>query len=269
MVVAVRVATSADVGGIARVSAATGQPSSVSGADASYVGHLLRHGTVLVAETDGRVSGWGATVTTPVGVLLTDLFVDPAWQGMGIGRQILARLWPDNSAPGRFTFSSRHTPALPLYVRAGLLPRWPLLYLTGEPDRTMPDFAVSRTNPEDAAAADGQLTGGADRRADYQHWLRDGGHGLIVADGPRLVAAGAATDTTLHHLTVGDQHDAEPALRSVLNSLPSPLGLCLPGPHPALIGLLRHRYRIEDWDLAMATTDLTLPTHWVYSPGLG
>jgi hypothetical protein len=73
-------------------------------------------------------------------------------------------------------------------VRAGLLPRWPLLYLTGEPDRTAPEFAVSRTNPEDAAAADGQLTGGADRRADYQHWLRDSGHEVIAANGPRLVA---------------------------------------------------------------------------------
>jgi hypothetical protein len=47
------------------------------------------------------------------------------------------------------------------------------------------------------------------------------------------------------------------------------LTVCLPGPHPALIGLLRHGYRIEDWDLAMATTDLTLPAHWAYSPGLG
>jgi hypothetical protein len=222
-----------------------------------------------VAETDGWVSGWGAIVTTPVGVLLTDLFVDPAWQGMGIGRRILAGLWPDVAVLGRFTFSSRHTHALPVYVRAGLLPRWPLLYLTGEPDRTVPGFAVSRTNPVGAAAADGQLTGGADRRADYRYWLRDGGYGVIVADGPRLVAAGAVTDTTLHHLTVGDQRDAEPALRSVLGSLPGPLILCLPGPHPALIGLLRHGYRIEDWDLAMATTELTLPTHWVYSPGLG
>jgi hypothetical protein len=208
-------------------------------------------------------------VTTPVGVLLTDLFVGPAWQGMGVGRRILAGLWPDVAAMGRFTFSSRHTHALPVYVRAGLLPQWPLLYLTGEPDRTVPDFAISHTNPADAAAADGQLTGGADRSTDYQYWLRDGGHGVIVADGPRLVAAGAATDTTLHHLTVDDQRDAEPALRSVLASLPGPLTLCLPGPHPALIGLLRHGYRIADWDLAMATTDLTVPTHWVYSPGLG
>jgi hypothetical protein len=110
MVVAVRVATSADAGGIGHVSAATGQPSSDSGADASYVGHLLSHGTVLVAETDGWVSGWGATVTTPDGVLLTDLFVDPARQGMGMGRQILTRLWPDVAAPGRFTFSSAAHP---------------------------------------------------------------------------------------------------------------------------------------------------------------
>jgi hypothetical protein len=62
-------------------------------------------------------------------------------------------------------------------MRAGLLPHWPLLYLTGEPDRTVPGFAVSRTNPVGAAAVDGQLTGGADRRADYRYWLGDGGYG--------------------------------------------------------------------------------------------
>src|SRR5262245_18231330 len=103
MVVALRTATSADAVEIGHVAAATGQPSTDSGADASYVEHLLSHGTVLVAETDGRISGWGATVTTPVGVLLTDLFVYPAWQGMGIGRRILAGLWPDVGALGRFT----------------------------------------------------------------------------------------------------------------------------------------------------------------------
>src|SRR5215831_12895335 len=266
MVVALRTATSADAVGIGHVSAAAGQPSTDSGADASYVEHLLSHGTVLVAETDGRISGWGATVTTPSVCCSPICSSTPAWQGMGIGRRILAGLWPDVGALGRFTFSSQHTHALPVYVRAGLLPRWPLLYITGQPDRTEPDFAVSRTSPAGAAAADRQLTGGEDRSADYRYWLHHGGHGVIVADGPRLVAAGAATDATLHHLAVGDERDAEPALRSVLGSLPGPLMLCLPGPHPALIGLVRHGYRIEDWDLAMATTDLTLPTHWVYSP---
>ena len=83
---------------------------------------------------------------TPVGVLLTDLFVDPAWQGTGIGRRILAGLWPDVAAPGRFTFSSQHAHALPLYVRLGLR-RVGRCCLTGEPDWTVPGFAVSHTDP--------------------------------------------------------------------------------------------------------------------------
>jgi hypothetical protein len=71
---------------------------------------------------------------------------------------------------------------------------------------------------------------------------------LRLAPPKPFITSPSATSTTPSRL-----------LRSVLTSLPSPLSLCLPGPHPALIGLLRHGYRIEDWDLAMATTDLTLP----------
>lgn len=62
--------------------------------------------------------------------MLTDLFVDPVRHGTGIGRALLAALWPaEDREPARFTFASHDPRAMPLYVRAGLIPYWPLLYL--------------------------------------------------------------------------------------------------------------------------------------------
>jgi GNAT superfamily N-acetyltransferase len=206
MVVAVRVATHADAGGIGRVSAATGQPATDSGADASYVEHLLSHGTVLVAETDGWVSGWGAIVTTPVGVLLTDLFVDPAWQGMGIGRRILAGLWPDVAVLGRFTFSRDTRMRCRCMCVPGCCRVGP--YCISPVSRIGPcpgSRCHARTDGRCGRGWSADRWGRPPRRLRY--WLRDGGYGVITA------AAGTAGAVTgnLHHLTVGDQRDAEPA----------------------------------------------------------
>jgi GNAT superfamily N-acetyltransferase len=119
----VRVAGAADIVAIQLVSHAAGQSGAGSGEDAEYVRLLLETATVRVAadESDGIVSGWGAVRSGPLGSLLTDLFVHPSEQGLGIGGHLLRTLWPDRDAPGRFTFSSQHANALPVYLplRAG------------------------------------------------------------------------------------------------------------------------------------------------------
>jgi GNAT superfamily N-acetyltransferase len=107
-VVSLRVATADDFADIARLSASVGQVGTGSGADAEYVNLLLATGTVLVAVDDGPLLGWGATRPSPHGTLLTDLFVDPARHGQGIGAAILHDLWPDPAAV-RGTRSARST----------------------------------------------------------------------------------------------------------------------------------------------------------------
>jgi hypothetical protein len=59
--VRVRAADHTDLDAIARVAAATGQVEECSGSDPAYIGHLLEHGRVAVAELDGTVTGFGAT----------------------------------------------------------------------------------------------------------------------------------------------------------------------------------------------------------------
>lgn len=250
---------------IREVSKAAGQHGSGTGADPSYVRLLIDHGTVLVAEQRGAgVVGWGATSRNPLGELLTDLFVHPARHGRGIGAAVLSELWPDPHHGRRFTFSSQHTNALPLYARAGLLPSWPLLYLTGAAGR-LPEtgLEVDLVDAATAALADAELVGG-DRRTDYDFWTKDAA-AVIVRSGAQLVAAGALSAGELLHLTSAAEDSVVAALRAASTDSVS---LCIPGRHPVVAMLLRSGFRISEYDIAMSTADLELPPTWVYSPGL-
>ncbi len=137
--ITVREATPADFPGIAKIAVATGQDEEWAGSDPAYLAYLLEHGTLLVAERDGSVSGFGATRLIGEGPaaisMLCDLFVHPGTHGRGCGRAILSQLWPGEpgrDGPRRMTFSSLHAHALPLYTRFGLDAWWPLLYLAGD-----------------------------------------------------------------------------------------------------------------------------------------
>ncbi|MEP7025862.1 MAG: GNAT family N-acetyltransferase [Actinomycetota bacterium] len=271
----VRQAEDGDTGEIREVSLATGQPAAESGADAGYLQLLRSTGTVLVAvEADGTLTGWGAVKHTPLGLLLSDLFVHPAQHGHGVGAQLLRALMPGEPAGSRrFTFSSQHANALPLYVRSGLVPSWPLLYLRGSPARlpASADVSADCVDAVTAARADAVLTSAPERSADYGHWTRrPSGTGLVVRDGSTVIAAGAGSPAELFHLTCPDPALAAAALFAAVAALGADqLAFCLPGPHPALLPLLGAGFRIEDYDISMSTPGLELPTGWIYSPGLG
>jgi GNAT superfamily N-acetyltransferase len=285
-----RLAGEDDVPAIRRISLALGQAEEDSGSDAEYVQFLLATGTVMVAETasGSSVIAWGAVKQSRGRSMLTDLFVDPDHQARGVGAGLLRRLWPNGpQEPARFTFSSRHPAALPIYARAGLAPSWPLLYMSGDrrslagPDGSA-HLEVRQVDAGSAAAADMRLAsaGRADvadvadiagLAADYRWWGR--GRllsGLIVLDGARPVAAGVATRSGLAHLTCPDERNAAPAVIAALLALDAPeVSLCLPGPHPAVRDLLEAGFRIDDYDISMSTPDVSLASTWVYSPGLG
>jgi GNAT superfamily N-acetyltransferase len=269
-VVSIRLASAEDTAGIARVSAAVGQAGAGSAADAAYLNLLRVTGTVLVAVDGPTLLGWGATRPTHHGAVLTDLFVDPTWHGQGVGASILRGLWPDPATPGRYTFSSQHVNAVPLYLRAGLRPIWPLLYLGGSRAR-LPDtsYRVEPVGPDVAAAAESRL-GGGDRSADYRYWAQLPGHQPItVASAARVVAVGVLGIGDVAHLACPAANDAGDALVAALRALPTDtVTCCIPGPHPGTTTLVDAGFRPRDYDLTMTTPDCALPTSWVYSPGL-
>lgn len=263
----VRAAEHGDVAAIAKVAAAAGQDEEWSGSDPAYTRHLISHGTVLVAEHDGAVAGFGATQRVGAGpaavTMLCDLFVDPERHGLGVGQALLARLWQPGTA--RITFSSLHAHALPLYLRAGLDPWWPLLYLTGEVAAlTRPDrWTVDHAQPREVAALEADWTGVL-REDDHLAWAaRPDGRAVLAGRGGEVLAAGtvagAGAEYGIVHLALspaaGDA-DARDAVLAVLASL-EPRGgrarVCLPGPHPAARPLLAAGWHNEFIDVFMAT----------------
>ena len=279
----VREATGDDLAAIAAVAIATGQVEEWSGSDPGYVGHLLAHGQVLVAEDGGTVTGFGAARRIGDGpsavTMLCDLFVDPGSHGRGTGQVLLAALWQPGTP--RMTFSSLHAHALPLYTRAGLDAWWPLLYLgggTGALPRP-PGWTVAAATAAEVAALEAEWTG-IDRAADHRAWAaRPGGQPVTARRGTAPLAAGTVggvdAEYGIIHLALspaaGDS-DAAGAVLAVLASL-SPAGglarVCLPGPHPAVRPLLGAGWHVDFMDIFMATEPGLLdPRRAVPSPAM-
>jgi len=264
-----RPAAVADVDAIVAVLAANGEDDLT----APYVEHLLATGHVVVAEADGSVVGIAATVTRGGVIHVADLFVAPPWHGRGAGRELLGHLLPGDRPTT--TFASSDPRALPLYVRAGMTPWWPLLFFQGRPRRALPaPFTVERATVAEVAAVDTAATG-VPRDGDHAFLAaRPGSRPVVVRDGARAVACGHLRAGFLDVLQVVDEIDAVgavlSALDAVLDATIGAVGLAVPGPHPAVVALLEAGLPITGTDTFCATGEhLFDPVRRLPHPGLG
>ncbi len=265
----VRDATPADRPAIAAILAANDEPVEWQGVPGwPHLDHLLDRARTVVAVVDGVIGGFAACVTVGPIVHVSDLFVDPTRQGEGLGSALMADLRATDADRPWTTFSSADPRALALYLRSGMRPWWPNLYIVAE---SAPDPArsggleASIVAPSDALGAERELTG-IDRSAEYDYWgSLPGAKGIIVADrrGTRI-AAGIATamrrtdGTWVKHLVAKPGASADASAAAVLVALatlpqPGHVGLSIPGPHPAVAALLGHGFRIADRDTFCAT----------------
>jgi GNAT superfamily N-acetyltransferase len=263
----VRVAETADLKPIIGIAMATGQDEDWNEVYPAYIGHLMAHGSLLVAERSGLVTGFGATLPIGSGAgtisMLTDLFVHPQAHGTGTGRAILAKLWAGYQR--RMTFSSLHANALPLYTSFGVDAWWPLLYLRGDV-RHLPmpgGWSVAPSEPDRVGALELEWTG-TDRTRDHRFWAGwPAGAAVVAASNGQPAAAGtiggAGAEFGICHLSADpriDDDEARDAVIAVLSWLAPADGrarVCLPGPHPATRSLLGAGWRVEEFDLHMAS----------------
>ncbi|HEX5187935.1 MAG TPA: GNAT family N-acetyltransferase [Streptosporangiaceae bacterium] len=262
----IRAAGPADLRAMIAIAKATGQEEDWTGVFPDYIRHLMAHGSLLVAERAAAVTGYGGTLRVGAGravSMLTDLFVDPAAHGSGAGRALLGALWSD--AGPRMTFSSLHANALPLYTSFGVDAWWPLLYLRGDVRQldTPPGWSVAATAPESVAGLERQWTG-ADRTADHRFWAGwpDGVCVVASLDGRPSAAGtvgGAGQEFGICHLasdpavSPGVAADGVVAVLSWLRPAGGLARVCLPAPHRATRALLRSGWRVEEFDLHMAS----------------
>jgi len=271
-----RPAVDADLPTIAQIFAANDEPVTTDTGETPYLDSLLTIARVLVAEREGAVVGFGAVV--PVGPIthLADLFVRPAAHGSGVGRTLLGELFGD--AWPRTTFASDDPRALPIYVRAGMQPGWPNLYLLAEHPRLPSSVLDAAPGTVEECAAIERAVTGRDRAAIQWTRGRPGSERVVLrtVDGraagfaivrERWRGPGRAVDRVV---PAADADPTEVVLAAIASQADGrPIQATLPGPHPALRTLLEAGFRIVDRDTHMASEpDLLDPTRQVIDPTL-
>ena len=279
----VRPATAADVPALARIMDVNDEPVGWPDLDDigfPYLDHVLRHKRLRVAELDRRVVGIGASgeVGRPDLRIVTDLFVDPDVHERGAGRARLDAIL--DGATERMTFSSADERALGLYIRAGMRPWWPLLYVEVGPGGLGPHDAGVAWRPADAAETGGwsRAWTGIDRTTDFEHYASlPEATGVAVIDDGAVVAVGWARRERirsggrwLSHASIAPEADPVRAAFGLLRAVAGEdrLNAPVPGPHPAVPALLERGVRIGGRDTFCATDpSLVDPVRILPSPG--
>jgi GNAT superfamily N-acetyltransferase len=279
----VRPATDADVPAITAILEANDEP--VTWPDvprAPYVEHLLtRPGLrLVVGELDGTVAGVAGSIEFGRADrrFLTDLYVDPGRQSRGLGSALLTAAL--DGAVERMTFSSRDPRALASYIRHGMRPWWPLLYLESEAAQLGPHDDGVEARPADATetARLSLAWTGIDRSVDFSFYARlpDAAGFVVTIDGEDAAVGWARRELAapgrwLDHASMAAGADPLRTAFAVLRagSAGERLGAAVPGPHPAVASLLEAGVRIGDTDTFCATDpDLLDPGRLFPSPGM-
>jgi GNAT superfamily N-acetyltransferase len=230
-----------------------------------YLEHVLRHKRLRVAELEGTVVGIGGSgeAGRPDVRIVTDLFVDPGVHERGAGRALLEAVL--DGARERMTFSSADERALGLYIRAGMRPWWPLLYLEVEPGGLGRHDAGVESRPADAAetAHWSRAWSRIDRLADFEHYASmPEATGFAVIDGGAVAAVAwarreqiRADGRWLSHASIAPDADPVRATFGVLRGAAGDdrLDAPVPGPHPAVRALLEQGVRIGGRDTFCAS----------------
>ena len=166
MTIVYRPATLGDVEGLLRVHAASeadanrgrddspenewADPEFVYRVFSNVVGlerHLLKTADHFwLAERDGQILGYASSLFRDGVRSGSEAFVIPSDQSAGVGRELIARVFPTEGARRRYGLGSTDLRAYILYLKSGLYPRFPCNYFsrTPEPVRIETDLTIQR-----------------------------------------------------------------------------------------------------------------------------
>jgi hypothetical protein len=159
-------------------------------------GHLaLTAEHFWVAEREGQVIGYARSTLRDGLRELTEFNVAPGSQSSGVGRELLARVFPANGARRRVILASQDVRAQARYLKSGVYPRfsWTAVARTPEPvgaatDLTIEPVSATRDTLAACAAIDKELFDFS-RDTDHEFLLSDR-QGYLYYRGSRVVGYG-------------------------------------------------------------------------------
>jgi GNAT superfamily N-acetyltransferase len=186
--------------------------------------HLLAHDgdRCFVAESNGIVVGFSAAFVRDDFWFLAMLFIEPDYQGHGIGRRLFELAHRDASARQATITDSIQPVSNALYGKHGLLPTTPILRFNG---RAMisapPELRASDGTLGDLAALD-HAAYGFDRAVDHEFWASQGAR-TVWSKGRQPVAYSYAFPSGRIGPIAGlDEAAVAEALRAELERHPEP-----------------------------------------------
>lgn len=264
-----------DLDAVVDIASIVDPPADDAEVDVSYYRHLLEHGTLVLAEESEIVIGYCAAIEVGPSWHVTDLFLHQDARGRGLGRGLLDAVWETDAAlVPRQTFSSLDAAALPLYVRAGMSPLWPLLYLNGSSSALpLSRLHVEEIDPARAAAFEAQWLGW-ERPSEYGYWAaRREARIFAVADEASTLAVGCAVANrgmyTLSRLVCGDALLVPEVVAAAARWCGDDVMVAVPGSNRAVPMLFDAGWRYVEHDLYCASEPgLVDPGRLLPHPGL-
>lgn len=237
--------------------------------------HLLAHDgdRAFVAEHDGRIVGFTAALVRDDCWFFSALFIDPAHQGHGVGRQLLDLAW-DGAHRRQITITEAIQPvSTGMYAARGLLPVTPVLGFAGRPSTGPAGRTLQPAAPAPAALRAIDLAAyGFDRAVDHQFWARTSARATLWLDAGRPCAysysGGPARGGLIGPVAGTDAASAAQALRAELaSSAGQEISVDIPGSATALVkAALAAGLRLTDVGLLLLSSGQPPPaTYAIHS----
>jgi GNAT superfamily N-acetyltransferase len=240
----------------------------------STLRHILRTGTMYVAEQDGHILAFASAITRDHVTFLTDMFVRPDQQSSQLGKTLLQYVLPHNENI-RCTMSSTDPRALALYIRSGMQPQWPnfCLRLNGPIRGNLPttdiDIVEGQANHPEFVRWDA-LISGRSRPIDHTFWIHEQRavplwfqrHGNTAGYGYIRLGAGTLwypEACTLGPIGTRTPEDATACVLAAVNWAREHANILLinvPGPHSSLIPLLNLGFYITYIETFVSTASI-------------
>jgi GNAT superfamily N-acetyltransferase len=208
----------------------------------------------FVAESDGRIVGFGGSSSYQEMVYLGFLFVLPDQQATGIGRRLL-ELSMHDSVYRAVAIASYQPISAALYAWYGMTPRVPIYMLTGRPRTgtgtlpTLPAGLTVRPIDAPATAALDQEVCGLTRLADHEWWAELGRKRFGLFEGSELVGYGYIQEVgRLGPFVVRDARHLLPFCAELMATMPAVETWLVNVPGPAdetFVALLHAGFRVE------------------------